>query len=82
MEQGRAILHIPPMVFAEILYLSERKRISATLTDVQSYMHQFTNCVEAPWTLAVAMTAQRITDNPELHDRIIAATAVTMQLPL
>jgi len=81
-EQNQARLHVPTIVFAEILYLAERKRITTTLSAVQAYFSHFTNCVEAPLTLAIMMTAQQITDIPELHDRLIAATALHLKLPL
>jgi predicted nucleic acid-binding protein len=82
MEQGNARLHVPTIVFAEILYLAERKRITTTLAAARAYLSRFPNCLEAPLTLAVTITAQRITDIPELHDRLIAATALHLQLPL
>jgi len=34
-EQNQARLHVPTIVFAEILYLAERKRITTTLSAVQ-----------------------------------------------
>lgn len=82
MEQGQALLHVPTMVFAEILYLADRKRIAITLADVQEYLKRFPNCVESPITMDVIVAAQRITDVPELHDRLIAATALQLQVPL
>lgn len=81
-EQGLARLHVPTMVFAEILYLAERKRITCSLVDVHAYLHRFPTCTEAPLTLAIALAAQRVTDIPELHDRLIAATAFHLNLPL
>ena len=82
MEQGAARLYVPTIVFAEILYLAERKRITTTLAKAHAYLLQFPYCVEAPLTLAIAITAQTIDDIPELHDRLIAATALHRQLPL
>lgn len=81
-EQGHTRLYVPTMVFAEILYLAERKRISCSLVDARAYLSRFTTCVEAPLTLAVILAAQHVTDIPELHDRLIAATALHLNLPL
>jgi predicted nucleic acid-binding protein len=81
-EHGHGRLLIPTMSFAEIMYLAERKRIVATLADVHGYMQQYPNCVEAALTFAIVTTAQKITDIPELHDRLIAATAVYFDAPL
>ena len=75
-EQKKAQLLLPAMVFAEIMYLSERKRITATLSDVETYLTTQTSCNAAPLTLEIMKAAQTITDIPELHDRLIAATAV------
>lgn len=75
-EQKKAQLLLPAMVFAEIMYLSERKRITATLADVETYLTTQTSCMAAPLTLEIVKAAQTITDIPELHDRLIAATAV------
>jgi len=65
MEQGAARLYVPTIVFAEILYLAERKRITTTLAKAHAYLLQFPYCVEAPLTLAIAITAQTIDDIPE-----------------
>lgn len=81
-EQGLARLYVPTMVFAEILYLAERKRITCSLADIHTYLNRFPTCVEAPLTLAITFAAQRVTDIPELHDRLIAATAFHLHLPL
>lgn len=81
-EQDQALLIIPAMVFAEILYLSERNRIGVTLQDVQNYMKQFPSCQEQPLTFDIIATAESITDIPELHDRLIVATAVYLSAPV
>jgi predicted nucleic acid-binding protein len=73
-EAGTAAIHVPGIVLAEILYLSERGRISASVEKVADYMRRNPNCKEAPLSLAVIQAASGITDIPELHDRLIAAT--------
>lgn len=75
-EAGQDQLFLPTMVFAEIMYLAERKRITASLRDVEQYLTTHATCREAPLTLAIVKAAQTITDIPELHDRLIAATAI------
>ncbi len=81
-EQGNANLYLPGMVFAEIMYLSERKRIVATLVDVRAYMQHNPTCHELPLSFDIVTHAQSITDIPELHDRLIAATAIHLRAPL
>ncbi len=75
MEAGTVIVHVPAMVFAEILYLSEKNRISLTWHLVDDYLARFPNCRGFPLSLHVVQAAGEITDIPELHDRLIAATA-------
>jgi len=81
-ENAVTIIHIPAMVFAEILYLSEKKRISATLTDILFLLRNFPNFKELPMNNNVMKSAAQITDIPELHDRIISAGAVHLNLEL
>ncbi len=70
-ENGQTIIHIPAMVFAEILYLSEKSRITANLKDVDALLQNFPNFKEFPLTADVIKSAEQITAIPELHDRLI-----------
>ena len=81
-ESGHATLHVPAIVLAEILYLSEKQRIGISLQDVAEYFTRYPDCRECPLTLAVAGSAAQIFDIPELHDRLIAATARLLSVPL
>ncbi|MCZ7669237.1 MAG: PIN domain-containing protein [Chloroflexi bacterium] len=74
-ESGQATVFIPAMVFAEILYLSEKQKINTSLAEVVDYSTRYHGFIEYPLDLAVILAAQQITDIPELHDRLIAATA-------
>ena len=75
-------IHIPAIVFAEILYLSEKKRISLTLADVKKYLQKFPNYREVPLNVEIIEHAEQIKDIPELHDRLITATAKYLNLKL
>ena len=81
-EEGQATIHIPTIVFAELLYLSEKGRIGVDLTTANTYLKQSPHFKEYPLNLAVIQAASEITDIPELHDRLIAATAYLLNLPL
>ena len=81
-EQGSASIYVPAMALAEILYLSEKRRITTTLNAVSEYMHQYPNCKEYPQSFAVVLAASQITDIPELHDRLIVGTARSLGLQL
>ncbi len=81
-EAGTATIHIPAMVLAEVLYLSERGRIKLSLQAVQSYLKKHTKIQVYPLDLSVVSAAATLSDIPELHDRLIAATAVVTGVPL
>ena len=81
-EAGEMMVHIPGLVLAEILYLSEKKRIEASLRRVADYLERFGGYREVPLDLGVCRSAGEITDIPELHDRLIAGTARLMGLDL
>ncbi|HKS39905.1 MAG TPA: PIN domain-containing protein [Blastocatellia bacterium] len=81
-ESGNTVIYIPTLVFAEILYLSEKSRISASLSSVASYLKQYPNYKESPMSLSVVEAAEQITDIRELHDRLIAGTARSLDREL
>lgn len=80
--RGESTIFLPGTVFAKILYLSEKKRITATLADVLHLLAQNPLFQEIPLTFAVVSAASEITDIPELHDRLIAGTARSLGIPL
>jgi predicted nucleic acid-binding protein len=75
-ENGKASLWIPAMAMAELCYLSEKKRIETNLSQLRAYMQKHDSIKTAPVSEQVVETAFQIRDIPELHDRIIAATAI------
>lgn len=81
-ENSNTIIHIPAIVFAEILYLSEKQRIGANLQEVKNLLQTNSNFRESPLTQAIIETAAQITDIPELHDRLISAAARYLNLKL
>lgn len=80
-DKGEAVIVIPAIVLMEMLYLFEKHRIGVDLlqTDdlLKSQNYQF-----EPLSLEILKTAIEIDDIPELHDRLIAATARYLDLPL
>ena len=74
-EFGSSIVYVPAIVFAEILYLSEKQRIHTSIDEVEDYLKKYPNYKEYSLNFAVIQSASEITDIPELHDRLIAATA-------
>ena len=81
-DNGKITIHVPAIVFAEILYLSEKGRIGLTLADVEKHLKKSPNFRETPLNFEIIEQAEQISDIPELHDRLIAATAKFLNLEL
>jgi PIN domain nuclease of toxin-antitoxin system len=85
-EKGRAQVLVPSIVLVEAFFLLQRQRIA------QSVLNQLLNLPEEPTAtiyvtplnlaVVVAVNAFGPAAIPELADRIIAATALTLNLPL
>lgn len=72
---------VSAMTLAEIGYLFEKKRISLSVGVLVAAAEQ-KGLVLLPVGTAIAQAAFQITDIPELHDRLIAATAGYYGVPL
>lgn len=81
-EDGDLQLVIPAMVLAEIGYLSERNRIDTTLDMVNDYIDRFPKIEVYPLNFEIIKSCFQINDIPELHDRLIAATAYYLRCEL
>lgn len=81
-DKDKTTIHIPAMEFAEILYLTERRRISLNFLDLEKHLKKFPDYRESPMTLEIVINGLKITDVPELHDRLIASTASHLGLKL
>jgi len=78
---GDNIIVIPAIVLMEILYLFEKNRIKIDLIQTEELL-QSKNYQCEPLSLEILKTAAEISDIPELHDRLIAATARYLDIPL
>lgn len=78
---GDNIIIIPAIVLMEILYLFEKNRIKIDLIQTEELL-QSKNYQCEPLSLEIIKTAAEISDIPELHDRLIAATARYLDIPL
>lgn len=80
-DRGESTIIIPAIVLMEVLYLFEKNRIDIDLLQTEDLMKS-KNYQFEPLSLEVLKTATDIDDIPELHDRLIAATARYLDLPL
>ncbi len=86
-DRGEAIVHVPTICLVEIIYLQEKGRIPLDLKtrlDAELRAGGGSGLVLAALTAEVAATVSRVarTDVPDMPDRIIAATALHLSLPL
>lgn len=81
-EQGYHTIAISGMTLMEILYLSERRRIAIGLVKLENLLAQSSNYAVIPIDFDVVRATATIGDIPELHDRVIAGTAVWLNLPI
>lgn len=81
-EQGRHTVAVSGVTLMEVLYLSERRRISVNLATLQHLFAQSSNYVVIPVSFDVATASALIDDIPELHDRVIAGTAAWLNIPI
>jgi predicted nucleic acid-binding protein len=81
-DAGDVFIIIPPMVLAEIAYLSEKNRIDLSIASLENYIKQHPNYKIAFMGIDEIKAAFEITDIPELHDRIIAGTAKSLNVKI
>ena len=84
-QDGHALV-LPSISLVEVTYLSEKGRISHDALNqlLQGIADQNSGWVLAPLDIGVVEAVRKLsrTDIPDMPDRIIAATAVHLQLPL
>lgn len=81
-EDQQSVILIPAMVFAELAYLSEKRRIETTLSNARTYLEANSTIKEYPLAMSTIQAAFEIDDIPELHDRLIAAAAKEKRIPI
>jgi predicted nucleic acid-binding protein len=80
-DEGKSIIIIPAVVLMEVLYLFERNRIDVGLLQIEELLKS-RNYQFEPLSLEILKAAIEIDDIPELHDRLIAATARHLDIPI
>ena len=80
-DRGENIIIMPAVVLMEVLYLFEKNRIKIDLIQTEDLLKS-KNYQFEPLSLEILKTAMEINDIPELHDRLIAATARYLDIPI
>ncbi len=86
-DQGDAVIYVSAMTLIEIVYLGEKARVSQTLCD--EVIHLLKPSKDSSYRItpidhAVSTAVARVPRSavPEMPDRVIAATAYHLRLPL
>ena len=85
-DAGQIQIYVPTMCVVEIVYLQEKGRITPKLLDVflSELRAAQSGLVLADLNLDIARAIERVPRDPvsDLPDRVIAATALALELPL
>ena len=81
-DQGQHTIVLSGATLMEVLYLSERRRISVDLTILKNLLARNQNYSVVPVSFEVIEATASIDDIPELHDRVIAGTAAWLNIPI
>ena len=81
-DQGLHRIYLSAITLMEVLYLSEAGRIDLHLDELVAAVSRASNYEVVPVDADVILAAVGIDDVPELHDRIIVATARHLGVPI
>jgi PIN domain nuclease of toxin-antitoxin system len=81
-DEGQHHIFISAISLMEVLYLAEAKRIALSLGDLLAMINHSQNYSVVPVDSQIVEAAQGIDDVPELHDRILVATAAVYAVPI
>jgi PIN domain nuclease of toxin-antitoxin system len=85
-DRGECVVYVPTICLVEIVYLQEKRRIPAALKSALDAALQAGNTGLVPSSLTLdivdALVQVPRTEVPDMPDRIIAATAVHLGVPL
>ena len=80
-EKGENTIIVPTIVLAESLHILEKERSSIKFQELVRLMEIGSNYTILPLDLTVIKKAEEL-KLPELHDRIVAASAAVLNVPL
>ena len=81
-EAGDNIIFVPSIVLAEALSIFEKKRVSFNFKRLFKRIDESENFVIIPFDYPILQKMLDFKDLPELHDKIIVATAKYLNVPL
>jgi predicted nucleic acid-binding protein len=81
-EDGNATIAIPTIVLAESLHILEKERAAVKFKEIVKKIEVGWNYTAIPLDMRIIKRIEEFTKLPELHDRIIAATADVLKADL
>ena len=72
---GLCQIIIPVIVFFEVSYLFERGRIDVSPQNILDHLAKYSNYLKQDLSFEIVIESFKITDIPELHDRMIGGMA-------
>jgi PIN domain nuclease of toxin-antitoxin system len=81
-DQGLHRVYLSAITLMEVLYLSEAGRVDLPLDELVAIISRSRNYGVVPVDADVTLAAVGIDDVPDLHDRIIVATARYLGVPI
>lgn len=81
-DKGEVDIVIPTTVLAEGLFITEKHRVDIEFIDIIENIQNSSNYLLHPLDIDVVMKCHELKKIPELHDRIITATAILLDAKL
>ncbi len=81
-DKGEVDIVIPTTVLAEALFITEKHRVDIEFMDIIENIQNSSNYLLHPLDLDIVMKCHELKKIPELHDRIITATAILLDAKL
>lgn len=81
-DRGEIDIVIPTTVLAEALFITEKHRVDLEFLEIIEDISNSSNYLWYPLDLEVIMKCHELIEIPELHDRIIVATASLLDAKL
>src|SRR3989344_3138024 len=74
-DEGKVIIIVPTIVLAELVFICEKKDASVKFKDVMDKINESSNYIYYNLDIKIISEIANLTQIPEMHDRIITATA-------
>ena len=81
-EKGKNVIFIPSIVIAESLSIFDKKRITFNFRNLFKKIHRSENFILIALDYPILQKMLALKEVPELHDKIIVATAKYLKFPI